>query len=98
MRRIRFAKVRVTDYRPPGAGGKRPLERQGATRGGSVAGMKMEAMHDHAVAEYAEPLAAAVHADLTRQLRRRVHAGFDLRWVQERAAALQRRLTLKPQS
>lgn len=28
----------ITDHRPPGAGTKRPLERSGATRGGSVAG------------------------------------------------------------
>jgi len=34
--RIRIPKVRVTDHRPPGAGGKPPVERQGATTGGSL--------------------------------------------------------------
>jgi hypothetical protein len=33
---MKISKVRKTDYRPPSAGEKRPLERQGATRGGSL--------------------------------------------------------------
>jgi hypothetical protein len=36
---MKLAKVRTTNYRPPAAGASSPLERRGATRGGSVDGM-----------------------------------------------------------
>lgn len=68
MRRIRFAKVRITGPRPPGAGVVSPLERNGATRGGSVAGLsaedRMAMEHDRFVDSYPPALIAAAYADL----------------------------------
>lgn len=51
--RIRISKVRVTDHRPPGAGAKSPLERQGATRGGSLPARPAMTGLDHLAANRA---------------------------------------------
>lgn len=102
MKRIRFSKVRVTDDRPPGAGSISPLERQGATRGGSVARLNSEDLmameHDRFVASYSPALIAAALKDI--RLKPINTAGLDRRkdmdlimervWTRHRRAALLR--------
>lgn len=106
MRRIRFAKVRITGPRPPGVGAVSPLERHGATRGGSVGKTGLEylaesqkreaAEHDRNVRDYTVEMLPAVYDDVCRRI-----AGFtsmrlskteasELRWWRSRKAALLR--------
>lgn len=80
MSRIRFSKVRITDHRrPPGAGRVSPLERQGATRGGSVAGMtgleriaanqaREAAEHDRNIQDYTPAMMPAIYDDVCRKI------------------------------
>jgi hypothetical protein len=94
---MRLAKVRITDYRPPGAGGISPLERGAATRGGSMSGLEhlsaiqaREAMeHDRAVRDYLPETVEAAWNDLAG---RAVHdrRNPEHRWVMARRAALRR--------
>ena len=75
MNRIRFSKVRVTDHRPPPAGGKPPLERPTATRGGSMTGLdhlaakqaREAAEHDSNIRNYTPEMVAAAYEDLNRR-------------------------------
>lgn len=93
MSRIRFSKVRVTDYRPPGAGPKPALERSGATRGGSVARLSYEdrlAMeHDKAVENYGPALLEAAYRDIKNRPCRDSRDP-EQRWTRHRKAALLR--------
>jgi len=98
MKRIRFAKVRITP--PPGAGAKPPLERASVTRGGSVGKMdgldhlaaihRREAEeHDRNVRDYSPATVAAAWEDLSsRDAWDRKNP--EHRWVLERRAALRR--------
>ncbi len=97
---MRPAKVRITDHRPPGAGGKRPLEAGGLTRGGSLPGLsgpdhlaairsREAAEHDRWVAGYGREMLAAAWDDL------RGRPASDRkdpvqRWVMGRRAAIAR--------
>jgi len=95
---MRFAKVRITNRRPPpGAGGKSPLERTRATRGGSVSGLDLlsesqkreAAEHDSNVRDYTPEMVSAAFEDLHG---RRVFDRKDQehRWIMARKAALGR--------
>jgi hypothetical protein len=97
MSRIRIPKVRITDHRPPGAGAPSPLERRGATRGGSMTGLDLlsesqrreAAEHDRAVADYSPATVEAAWNDLNaRQAWDRKDP--EHRWVMARRAALRR--------
>lgn len=97
---IRFPKVRITDHRPPGAGSPSPLERRGATRGGSVTGLdyltasqRREAeQHDRAVKDYGPALLDSAYEDLkARPANDRKNP--EHRWIMARRAALLRRAT-----
>ena len=96
---MRFAKVKTTDYRPPGAGKPSPLERN--ARPGAAArptGLdhwsrlekEMQAEHDKAVRNYSKETSFAALADLAH----RPTTGKDpeTRWIRHRKAALQRKL------
>jgi hypothetical protein len=99
---IRPAKVRVHDYRPPGAGNKSPLERGTATRGGSVSGLdhlanantRDIAEHDKAVRDYAADIAMSAATDLGKR-RAWDRRDPEHRWVMNRLAALLRLLDRK---
>ena len=97
MKRVRFSKVRVTDYRPAGVGRKSALEAGRLTRGGSVsktdrmtASQAREAAeHDRAVADYSPRLVEAAWNDLAGRV------AYDwrdpeARWVMASKAALRR--------
>lgn len=74
--------VRVTDYRPPGAGSSPPLERQPA-RPGAAACPDRNAI---VVADYSDDLLDAIIADLgNRNLRD--YSNHETRWLAERASA-----------
>lgn len=98
LRIMRFSKVRITDNRPPpGAGVLSPVERRGATTGGSMTGLdylsesqKREAAeHDRNVRDYTPAMVAAAFEDLHG---RRVYDRKDQehRWIMSRMAALGR--------
>lgn len=92
--------VRITDHRPPGAGGNPSLERRGATRGGSVAGMsgldhltesqrRSAAEHDRAVRDYSPETVEAAWFDLDAR-KAWDRKDPEQRWVMDRKAALRR--------
>ena len=94
---MRLSKVRITDNRRPGAGKPSPLERPGATRGGSMTGLdhlnanlaREAAEHDRAVRDYTPAVAEAAFNDLSaRGAWNRKDP--EQRWVMARLAALGR--------
>lgn len=97
---MKFSKVRITDNRPPGAGGNSPLERRGATRGGSVSGLdaltmvqkKEAAEHDRAVANFEAETLIEIAADLGRRSAWN-RKDPEQRWVMARRAAVLRKLS-----
>jgi hypothetical protein len=100
MKRVRLSKVRVTDYRQPGAGRKSPLERESATRGGIVPGMffgsspEDDANHDKMVALFDVVTLRRMESDLG--ARRLKFAGSpENKWAAARLAAIRRRLNLE---
>ena len=96
---MRISKVRRTDFRPPGAGWKRPLERSGATRGGGVEktgldflseSQKREAAeHDRAIRDYTPETVEAAWNDLSAR-KAWDRKDPEQRWVMARKAALGR--------
>ena len=100
--RIRPAKVRVTNYRPPGAGASRPLERATVTRGGSMTGLdhldainrQEAAEHDRAIADYDEDTLLAIACDLGKRYACN-RKDPEQRWVMARKAAVLRLLDRK---
>ena len=107
MSRIRFSKVRVTDNRPPPvAGSVSPLERKGATRGGSVVKTGLDflaerqareqAEHDRNIRAYTAGMLPAVFDDVCRRIAAfpcfglTKDQGHELRWLKQRKAALLR--------
>lgn len=100
---MRISKVRITDYRPPGAGSRPPLERPvAATRGGSMTGLdhlaanqrKDAAEHEKAVECYDEETLTAIAMDL-RQRRAWDRKNHEHRWIMNRLAAVLRVLDRK---
>ena len=91
---MRMAKFKTTDFRPPpGAGAQSPLERQGATRGGSVATSDAEARNADAwAAGYSQKTLQAIASDLSADY---AHDRRDplQRWKMARKAAVLRRLS-----
>lgn len=93
---MRISKVRITDHRPR-AGGNSPVERRGATTGGSMTGLdyleaiqKREAAeHDRNVRDYEPETVEAAYMDLAK---RPAHErkNPEHRWVAARRAALRR--------
>lgn len=85
------------DYRPPGAGVRSPLERQGATRGGSVAGttglehltasQKREAAeHDRNIRDYSPEMVQTAFSDVSWLLRVMGIESIDLPTMSKREA------------
>lgn len=95
--RIRFAKVRTTDHRPPGAAGKPPLEAARLTRGGSMTGLdyltasqqREAAEHDRNVAGLPPETLDAAYRDL-RDRKAYDPKDPEHRWIKARRAALLR--------
>lgn len=85
---MRISKVRITDHRPPpGAGADSPLER--VARPGAAAWK--DSAHDKWVAMFPEPQVRQMLADLEGRGKWGAD-GMENRWVQQRIAALKRRL------
>lgn len=87
MKRARFSKVRITDYRPPGAGANPPVERDARPR----AAAWKDSDHDKWVEMFPEPQVRQMLADLEGRSKWGAD-GMENRWVQQRIAALKRRL------
>ena len=102
MSRLRIAKVRITNHRPPTAGSRSPLEAARLTSGGNLTGLdyltavqeREKREHDRAVRDYDEETLLAAAQDLGKRMawdRKDPEA----RWVMARKAALMRALDRK---
>lgn len=92
--KMRFAKVRITDHRPPpGAAGRPPLESRQPGRPGAAAwphDPAEAAAHDKWVAMFSRDELRKMHSDLTAQ--RKDGDWSKNKWIVARVHAIERRL------